>query len=184
MPARIISLVACGAPLAARLPQIAAALVDVGHTVSVAATPSAMAWIDSDAVSRVVGHEPRVDYRSPTEPKRGPVPDAVAICPATFNSLNKVVAGISDTYAVGVMCEALGQGLPIVAVPMVNDRLWGHPAWPSNLGILERAGMTFVDIHTGRPEARPVRSGTGTGVTARFDPTWVCVAVEAALGGV
>ncbi len=181
MSPQLVTVVACGAPLAARVSEVAAVLMEAGRTVSVVATPSAMAWIDSEAVSRVVGHAPRVDYRSPSEPKLGLTPDAVVVCPMTFNSLNKVVAGIADTYALGVMDEALGQRLPVLAIPMVNDRLWGHPAWAANLEVLSEAGVTLIDVHTGHPGARAVVSGTGSEVVERFNPTWVRAAVEAAL---
>jgi phosphopantothenoylcysteine synthetase/decarboxylase len=37
-----------------------------------------------------------------------PRADAVAIAPATFNTINKWVAGISDTFALGLLNEAIG----------------------------------------------------------------------------
>jgi phosphopantothenoylcysteine synthetase/decarboxylase len=170
--------VVCGAPLAARTSDIAAALLEDERTVSVVATPPAMAWIDVETVSAVVGQPPAVDYRSPVEAKRGPEADAVVICPISFNSLNKVVAGIADTYALGVMCEAIGQGLPVIAVPMVNDRLWSHPTWSANLDAINRWGVRLLDIHTGEPGARLVPSGAGAEVVARFEPEWIRAALD------
>jgi phosphopantothenoylcysteine synthetase/decarboxylase len=167
--------------LAARTSDVAAALTEVERSVSVVATPSAMAWIDVEAVSAVVGQAPAIEYRSPAEAKRGRAPDAVVICPMSFNSLNKVVAGIADTYALGVVCEAIGQGLPVIAVPMVNDRLWGHPAWPANVETLSRWGVRLVDIRDGESRSRAVPSGTGAEVVARFDPAWIRSALDNAL---
>jgi phosphopantothenoylcysteine synthetase/decarboxylase len=96
----------------------------------------------------------------------------------TFNSANKMAAGIMDTAASGVLCDALGAGIPVVAVPMVNDRLWGHPAWASTLRVLADAGVRLVDPQSGRVgEVSPVRSGTGPEIVAEFDPSWVLDAV-------
>jgi phosphopantothenoylcysteine synthetase/decarboxylase len=40
------------------------------------------------------------------------------VAPATFNTINRWVAGITNTVAVGTLCEFLGLDGPIVAVPM------------------------------------------------------------------
>ncbi len=102
------------------------------------------------------------------------------VAPITFNTVGKIAAGIADTYAHGVLCEALGEGLPIIAVPMVNNRLWGHPAWARHLGDLARAGVRMVDVQTGEPHLKPV-SGTGPDVVERFDPDWIVAALAAAV---
>jgi phosphopantothenoylcysteine synthetase/decarboxylase len=166
-----------GAPLAVRTADIATALMTSGWSVRVVATAAASAWIDTAAVKDATGHDVHVDYRRPEEPKRGPEPDAVIVCPATFNSLNKVASGIADNYAVGVICEAIGQGLPVVVFPMINDRLWKHPARPATFDALKRAGVTFRDVSSGQEGGRPVASGTGALVVDRFKPIWVVTAL-------
>jgi hypothetical protein len=98
----------------------------------------------------------------------------VVVCPATFNTVNKLAAGIMDTYPTDLLCEALASRIPLTVAPMVNDRLWPHPAWQRNLDILTAAGVTFIDIVTaraGRPAA--VQPGTGGNVIAAFNSTWV-----------
>src|SRR5215510_10655650 len=57
-----------------------------------------------------------------------PPATAFAAAPATFNTINKWAAGISDTLALGLLNEAIGLGLPIVAVPWPNAALARHPA--------------------------------------------------------
>lgn len=37
-----------------------------------------------------------------------PLATAIAVVPATFNTINKWVAGISDTFALGILNEAIG----------------------------------------------------------------------------
>jgi Flavoprotein. len=48
---------------------------------------------------------------------------AVVVAPATFNTVNKWAAGITDTFATGLLCELTGLGVPILAVPLVKDAL-------------------------------------------------------------
>jgi phosphopantothenoylcysteine synthetase/decarboxylase len=91
----------------------------------------------------------------------------------TFNTLNKFAAGISDTYALGVLNEALGAGQLVVAVPMINEQLWGHPALRPHISLLAAAGVSFLDPHTGLSGGAPVRSGTGPEIAAAFDPAWL-----------
>jgi phosphopantothenoylcysteine synthetase/decarboxylase len=170
---RNVTLIVCGAPLTLRTPDLVRALLDDGWTVSVVATPSALAWIDGPAIKRLTGVLSRSEFRDPQHPKRGGPPDAVVVCPATFNTVNKAAVGAADTYALAQLCEALGEGVPVVAVPMVNNKLWGHPAWSRSLAVLESAGVDLMNIHTGEQGAAVVQSGTSDAVVARFDPAWV-----------
>lgn len=41
-----------------------------------------------------------------------PAPDALVVAPCTFNTANKLVAGISDTLALGLLNEAIGAEIP------------------------------------------------------------------------
>jgi phosphopantothenoylcysteine synthetase/decarboxylase len=159
MGERQLTLVVCGAPLAARTAEVADALRE-RWSVSVVVTDAAAQWCAE-----------RNDLDRPR-------PDAVVACPLTFNTANKVAAGIMDTSAAGALCDALGAGVPVVAVPMVNNRLWGHPVWASTLRTLAGAGVRFVDPQSGRVgDPAPVQSGTGLDVVAAFDAAWVVAAV-------
>ncbi|MFC0526753.1 flavoprotein [Phytohabitans kaempferiae] len=168
-----ITLVVCGAPLTTRTPDLVGALLADGWRPTVVGTPSASAWLDVEAVARLTGDAPRFDFRSPEQAKRGGPPAAVVVCPATFNTVNKAAVGASDTYALAVLCEAMGTGIPTVLVPMVNNKLWGHPAWAGSLAVFRNAGVALVDIRTGHPDVEAVMSGTGGDVVARFQPAWV-----------
>src|SRR5579859_5905146 len=161
MPDPNLALIVCGAPLGARTPDILDSLIGAGWRPTVIATSAAGAWLDAEAVVRVSGAPLRTEFRAPSKPKQGGALAAVVVCPATFNTINKAAAGINDSYAMGVLCEALGTGTPVVAVPMVNNKLWGHPAWSRNLDALADAGVTLLDVHTGAVGASPVVSGTG-----------------------
>jgi phosphopantothenoylcysteine synthetase/decarboxylase len=165
-----LSLVVCGAPLASRAADIAAALGDAGWTVTVLPTDAATAWHDD--IRGTSAHAAQL--RRPDEPKP-PRPDAVVVCPMTFNTGNKWAHGIADSQPLSVLAEALGAGIPAVAVPFVNQSLAGHPAWSESLVRLSSAGVRLVDPDPDRPG--PLRSGTGDEVTARFDPARVVAAL-------
>jgi phosphopantothenoylcysteine synthetase/decarboxylase len=171
-----LALVACGAPLAARVHDVAAWAVEAGWSVRVVATPSAMTWVDAGRVEEVTRFPVLVEQRQPGQAKRFPPPAEVIVCPATFNTVNKLATGIMDNYATGLLCEALASRTPISIVPMVSHRLWPHPVWQHNLDLLTAAGVRFIDIQTGqigRPTSVP--SGTGSEVIAAFNPDWVVV---------
>jgi phosphopantothenoylcysteine synthetase/decarboxylase len=158
-------LVVTGAPLASRCPDIADALSEAGWQIEVVTTPSAGAWVDEATVSHLtaLGH----GETSSAEP------DVVVVAPATFNTVAKLATGIADTYAHSRLSEALGQRLPMVLVPLINNKLWGHPALEGHFHTLAEAGVALMDCQTGRPEARAVNSGTGEEVVERFDPSWI-----------
>jgi phosphopantothenoylcysteine synthetase/decarboxylase len=169
-----LALVVCGAPLTARCHDVAARAVEAGWMVQVVATSSAMNWVDAAQIEKVTGCAVLVEQRRPGQAKRFPPPAQVVVCPATFNTVNKLAAGIMDNYAAGLLCEALASRTPMTIAPMINNRLWSHPAWQHNLDMLAAAGVKFVDIqtgHTGQPAA--VQSGTGEDIIAAFNPAWV-----------
>lgn len=174
---RHVSLLVTGAPLAARCTDVAAALIEQGWTASIAATEAALPWIDSERVATITGSPTRVRYRDPSTPSTKD-PDAVVVCPATFNTVNKAALGIADTYVHSVLCEAIGAGTPTVIVPMAKHSLWNHPSWASHLESLAAAGVAFVDPRTGAPEPTPVHSGTSSQITTAFDAQWILGALN------
>jgi len=165
-----LSLVVCGAPLASRVDDIAAAITDAGWTVAVLATDAAAPWLGAEARPVL---RPSV-FRRPDEAKP-PRPDAVVVCPMTFNTANKWALGIADTQPLSLLAESLGAGIPIVAVPFVNESLSLHPAWSESLARLKDGGVRILDANPEEPGA--LRSGTGDDVAARFEPARILAAL-------
>lgn len=157
-----LSIVVCGAPLAARAHDVVAAAEASDWDVSLLVTSSAQAWVQQTGAS---------SFRRPDDPKP-PRPDAVLVLPMTFNTGNKWALGLADSRPLALLAEALGAGKPCVAVPMVNESLWGHPAWKRSLSVLSEAGVRFVDPSTGGEVPGPLSSGDGDAVSAGFDPAW------------
>jgi len=169
----LCTLLVTGAPLTTRAPDIARALVGDGWRVQVVATPSSLPWVDARAVESATRTLPRSEHRSPGTPRTSGRPDLVVIAPATLNTITKLALGILDTYAHAVACEALATGIPMLVLPMINDRLWKHPALDGHLRTLTEAGAQLMDIHTGGPGPRPVPGGQGNTVVEAFDPDWI-----------
>jgi Flavoprotein len=111
-------------------------------------TPTAARWLaaDLDELAAQTGHPVRSAYKMPGERDVLPPPGAVLVAPATFNTINKWAAGISDTLALGLVNEALGQAIPVVTVPLTGRALAAHPALAASLATLRGAGVTVVDV--------------------------------------
>jgi phosphopantothenoylcysteine synthetase/decarboxylase len=136
--------VVCAAPPARTIHDFIRAAQDAGWDVCVVATPAATTFVDVAGLSALTNHPVRCEYRLPGQTDPLPEPDAIAVIPATFNTLNKWAAGIADTLAVGLLCEHLGRGTPILAVPYLKPELARHPAFDQNVQLLERCGVRIV----------------------------------------
>jgi len=86
----------------------------------------------------------RYDYKQPDEPDVLPPADAMVVAPAIFNTVNKWAAGISDTLALGLLNEAVGLGLPLVALPFPNLALASHPAFRTSVELLRSYGVDVL----------------------------------------
>lgn len=165
--------VVAGAPLSRHIHHGVELAQERAFQVAVIPTQAAEAWLDRDALAAlgapVIGR-----HRRPGTDKRLPKPEAIILAPGTFNTVNKLVAGIADTYPLSVLCEALAVRRRIVVVPFVSDSLAGHPAWPASLAVLRQAGVRFIDPRTGQADViEPLRSGTGDAVADAFQWSWV-----------
>ena len=140
----VLYLIACGSRPAADLPDFIAYAQQQGWQVCVIATPSALKFIDVPRVRDLTGHPVRYDYKQPDEPDVLPAPHAYLVAPATFNTINKWASGASDTLALGLINEALGLGMPILAVPFVNRGLVQHPAFIRAIRDLREADVQLI----------------------------------------
>lgn len=109
--------------------------------------------MDSAALAEQTGYPVRHDYKQPDDPDVLPLADAVAVVPATFNTINKWVAGISDTFALGLLNEAIGLNLPITVAPYAKPTLAAHPAFQRNLQTLGEWGVKVLPNEVIRPDS-------------------------------
>jgi phosphopantothenoylcysteine synthetase/decarboxylase len=68
----------------------------------------------------------------------------VLACPLTFNSVNKFAHGHADNFAVGLLCEMVGYGVPVVIVPHCKPQLASHPAFTASLQTLRGMGVRVL----------------------------------------
>jgi hypothetical protein len=152
-----VALVVTGAPLAGRTLSVYRTLRSGGWRTTVCPTAAACEWMTDASVFDLLDGRIR--------------PDAVICCPATFNTLNKWAAGINDRPVLGVLHDAVGLGTPILAMPMVAERLARHPVWTATLDFLAVAGVDLLDPASGRITSTPggIPSGTGDHIADAFD---------------
>jgi phosphopantothenoylcysteine synthetase/decarboxylase len=150
----MLYIVVCAAPPAAEVQDLVKLAQAAGWEVAVTATPDALAFIDAPLLAAITGFPVRHRWREPDEPESVPEADAIVVAPATFNTINKWVAGITDTIAVGTLCEYLGLDAPIVAAPNVNPPLGRHPTFRANLRRLREWGVRVLFEESASREAR------------------------------
>jgi phosphopantothenoylcysteine synthetase/decarboxylase len=140
-PRGVLYIVACAAPPAREVSKLVAMAQTDGWDVCVIATPQGTKFIDAAALEAQTGHVVRSEYKQPDEPDVLPPPDAIIVAPATSNTINKWAAGISDTLALGLITEAIGKRLPLVALPFTNRAQAAHPAFQRSIHDLRSWGV-------------------------------------------
>lgn len=145
----VIGIIGCAAGGVEQLRyELVAPLLDAGHTVPVALTPTAYAWLDANGererIESATGLPVRGTSRLPWEPRPHPDPDVIVVAPATFNSTAKIALGLADNQALTVVTENLTI-VPVVVFPCINAAHSSHPAWASHMAALRSAGVDLVE---------------------------------------
>jgi phosphopantothenoylcysteine synthetase/decarboxylase len=140
-PNGALYLVVSGAPAPEGAPTLVRRCQEAGWRVVVFSTPSGTRFIDVGELEQLTGEPVRSEYRLPGTGKPAPAADAVLACPLTFNSVNKFAHGHADNFAVGLLCEMAGYGVPVIVVPHCKPQLASHPAFAASLETLGRMGV-------------------------------------------
>jgi phosphopantothenoylcysteine synthetase/decarboxylase len=148
-----LHLVVCASGIAPGVGELIAAAQAEGWGVGVIATPTALTFIDQAAVEAQTGYPVRSAWRTPGTSNPLPPADAIAVAPATFNTINKWAAGASDTLALGILCESYGLGLPVAVQPYLNAAQAAHPAYEESLARLRSMGVLVSERVPHRPES-------------------------------
>jgi phosphopantothenoylcysteine synthetase/decarboxylase len=153
---RTLYVVCCAALSAQRIQDFVVLAQREGWDVCVIATPNATKFLNVSLLEKLTGYPVRSDYKRPEDPDVLPRADAIVVYPATANTLNKWALGISDTLALGILCEYLGLKMPVVAVPYVrtDSGLDNHPAFSRSLAFLKECGVHILY----EPEKYPPRN--------------------------
>ena len=145
----VLYLIVCGAGPAHDVPAFLRLARSAGWAVCVAATPQGLELLDLDQVASLTDHPVRADY-SPVSPP-WPHADAILLAPATLNTVNKLAAGIADSFALALLTECLGLDLPVFVAPNVNPALARHPRFRASLDELAAWGVHVLYERTAPP---------------------------------
>ena len=142
----VLYIIACAASSATLVPDLVVQAQAAAWKVCVITTPQGAKFLDIPLVEQLTGYPVRSEYKRPEEPDVLPRADAIVVFPATFNTINKWALGISDTLAVGTLCEYTGLKMPIVTVPCfrTGGGLDGHPAFFRSLQMLREYGVRVL----------------------------------------
>ena len=142
--ASTLYLVVSGAPAPEGVPALITACQEAGWRVAVFSTPLGVRFVDPAELEHLTGEPVRSEYRMPGTGKAVPPADAVLACPLTFNSVNKFADGHADNFAVGLLCEMVGYGVPVLVVPHCKPQLASHLAFKGSLETLRRMGVRVL----------------------------------------
>jgi phosphopantothenoylcysteine synthetase/decarboxylase len=151
---RVLYIVVCAAPAAADVETLVRLAQGAGWRTCVITSPMGRRFVDVNRLVRLTGEPVRSEHRMPDEPNALPGADAVIVAPATFNTINKWAGGIADTFAVGLLCELMGFGVPIVAAPLLKDALAHHAVFAANVEVLRSMGVRVLFDPSAPPHAR------------------------------
>ncbi|WP_037972992.1 flavoprotein [Streptomyces sp. NRRL WC-3742] len=149
----ILYIIVCAAGIADGVGELIAAAHAEGWAVVVVATPSALGFIDQEAIESQSGYPIRSAWSTPSGSPSVPRADAIAVAPATFNTINKWAAGIADTLALGILCEAYGLGIPVAVQPYLNSAQAAHPAYVESLTRLRAMDVFIGDYVPHKPKS-------------------------------
>ncbi len=151
---RVLYIITCAAGPAEHIQEFVS-LALASWDIYIVTTPHAATFINAPILKKQTGHSVRSEYKTAQSSESWPPFDAIVVAPATFNTLNKFALGIADNLAVSLLCEGLGRGRTIVAVPCVNqNHLARHPAFKKSLSMLREYGVHIIY----QPELYPPRN--------------------------
>jgi hypothetical protein len=152
-----LAVVVCAAGPASAIGRFVELALGQGWTVQVIATPAALEFFDEAAIERLTARPVRSQYSPPGSP-RSQIPDAAVVAPATYNTINKWAHGISDTYALGVLAEVTGLGIPVAVLPFVNTALANRAPFIRSVESLRSEGVRVL-LGPGGFVPHPPRTG-------------------------
>ena len=164
---RVLTAVVCGAGPASEVDKLVKLAYGRGWAVGVVATPAALPFLDVPAMEALTGGPVRSAYRTPGEAAARSLSEAsaVVVAPGSYNTICKLALGISDTYALGILAEAIGRRVPVVILPFVNTALADRAPFRRAVDSLRAEGLRVL---FGPGEWVPHPPATGGERTATF----------------
>jgi len=125
-----------------KLPSICSALKNYGnHEVRVLATENTWRFVTRDSLlySAEIMNDSYLAHIRTTE-----WADKVAIVPATYNTINKIAAGIADNELTSA-CAAIPDKTPKIVFPAMNTNMWEKEILQENIQKLLKWGWGVVE---------------------------------------
>lgn len=144
-------LVVTGTTTAPRAVDLVHGLLGLVPRVITLATPNAARVIAVRELSVIAGSQFVESYFDAAILPRPP-DGLVLVAPCSFNSLNKLAAGVADNLALSLTAEAIGRGTPVVVALSVNPPLYRHPRTARSINDLRDWGVHVIE---------PVDTGAG-----------------------
>lgn len=153
-------------------------LVERGHRVRCVATPSALKFIGTVTLEGLAGSPVLSDtFAAGSALEHIHLTrwaDAVLVCPATANTLNRLAAGLADDLP-GALFLAHDRSKPWLMAPAMNPAMWTHPSTVASVQKLQDWGVRFIAPAEGRMACGEIGEGR------LAEPKAIVAATEAAL---
>ena len=141
---------------------IASKLTQAGAEVRAVMTDSATRFISPLTIRSVTGQPVVTDMFEMASEFRiehvglAEAADAVAIVPATANTIARLAAGIADDM---LGCTVLATTAPVIIAPSMNDNMYLNPVTQDNLAKLRARGFAIVEPAHGRLASGKIGKG-------------------------
>lgn len=136
-------------------------LRELGHTVTVVPTPSALEFVGAPTFEALSGQPVTTDVFDFVDKvnhvRIGQDADLVIIAPATANTIAKIAAGMADDL---LTATVLTTTAPVVVAPAMHTEMWLNPATVANIATLRSRGVHILEPAVGRltgPDSGPGR---------------------------
>lgn len=153
-------------------------LVQNGHRVRAVATESALRFVGEATLEGLTGERVLKGLFDPGAAlehiQLTRWADAVVVCPATANTLNRFAAGLADDLA-GALFLAHDRSKPFLVAPAMNPAMWTHPATQESAARLAGWGVRFISVGEGRTACGELGEGR------LAEPPDIVAAIEASL---
>jgi phosphopantothenoylcysteine synthetase/decarboxylase len=144
MELQLAYLIVSGTTTASRAPDLVRGLLALVPRVLTLTTPNAARVMAPRDLSVIPGNRLVESYFDEAILPRPPF-GLVLVAPCSFNSLNKLAAGVADSLALSVTAEAIGRGTPVVVAPSLNEPLLRHPRTARSMATLREWGVSVID---------------------------------------
>lgn len=111
-PKPFLYVVVCAAGIAGDVGKLIDAAHERNWDVGVVATPQGLPFLDASAIEDRTGYPVRSAWRAPGDARSFPPADAIAVAPATFNTVNKWAAASRTTSPLASSARPLAWASP------------------------------------------------------------------------